>query len=266
MKIVVGTHTKIEIPDLKEIVTNGTGKTSAVETSFLSEFKHRLNKSDGQINNEERMRGFCLNEVHKLIRGKYQSYFEPLGGVGVTASIFGQDGVDVHLNELDDACLDVIRKNFPNWTTYQQDMFKFDYQRNFDVIFFDYNNFTIKKLLNEYRDTTDQAFAHADKFVVINDCSVFYLSRGAKSFEVYSEILGEKVENYEEFFTALKKFYKNQYPEWSLVHVIRFYASSYLVFEKAQSPELSQRLVLTEEMKAAPVVSIEYPPKTKTLI
>jgi len=271
MKIICNGAT-ITLPDLKGISTAGTGSTSAIETSFLSEFKARLTK-DNQINNEERMRAYCLNELHKIIQGDYQSYFEPLGGVGVTASIFSEDPLQTHLNELDDSCLNVIRQNFPTWTLYQQDMFKFEYPQNFDTIFLDFNNYTVQKYGTVYYDVVQAAAKHCNQYLIINDCSVFYLNRGAKSFETYSKILGETVTNYDDFYPVLKEFYEEELPGWTLVRVEKFYASSYLllvrkdlVVETVLNNPPIVRTHTSEDMKAAPVLWLEMPPKTKKLI
>jgi hypothetical protein len=219
---------------LNGLETAGTGKTSAVETSFLSEFRKKL-KNQSTIHVEERMRAYCLDKVQRRIAGTYDSYFEPLGGVGVTARLFsrGLEPNQVSLNELDSACLDVLSANFPQATLYQEDMFKFPWGRKHDTIFCDFNNYTLLKFLGVYNDVTKQLFDNAKRYVVINDCSVFYLNRGARSFARYSEILGETVTNYDEFFPALQRFYLKEFPEWTLVSVDRFYASSYLLFEKS---------------------------------
>jgi hypothetical protein len=257
----------VELGDnaLNGIDTAGTGKTSAVETSFLSEFRKKL-KNQSTIHVEERMRAYCLNQVQRRITGAYHSYFEPLGGVGVTARIFsrGLEPNQISLNELDSACLDVLRANFPQATLYQEDMFKFPWERKHDTIFCDFNNYTLLKFLGVYNDVTKNLFAHASRYVVINDCSVFYLNRGAKSFARYSEILGETVTNYDEFFPALQRFYANRFPDWTLKSVDRFYASSYLLFEKKifRDPRVEigpPDVVLhsTAEEKLKPVISFE---------
>lgn len=275
MKLVLKNGTQIKLPNLNEIETAGDGKTSSIETSFLSEFKKRLTKNN-EINNEERMRAYCLQKIQDVIRGKYLSYFEPLGGVGVTASIFSEDSFETYVNELDDACLEVIKNNFPTWTRYQQDMFKFEYSQNFDTIFLDFNNYTLAKYANTYYDVVHSALSHCNKYLIINDCSVFYLNRGAKSFEVYSKLLGEDVRDYKEYYPALFRFYADEFPGWRLERVETFYASSYLLFSKIEEPNTQEFLgqicspVVTnhtsEEMKADPVLWLELPSKTKKLI
>lgn len=263
MKIALSNGTRINLPNLNEINTAGNGKTSSVETSFLSEFKKRL--SNKGINIEERMRAYCLQQLQKVIAGDYKSYFEPLGGVGVTASIFSVDPKQTFVNELDDACLDVIKENFPEWTRYQQDMFKFEYPQNFDTIFLDFNNYTLQKYAKVYYDVVHAALAHCNKYLIINDCSVFYLNRGAKSFEVYSKILGETVTSYADFYPALERFYREEFPGWVLARVDKFYASSYLLFQREEntveglygtrSPAVVDHT--SEQMKANPVLWLE---------
>jgi hypothetical protein len=260
-----------------DVETNGTGKTSAIHTSFLSEFSRKLkwnkDRTAANVHIEERMRAYCLDKVRRRIVGRYESYFEPLGGVGVTARIFGAAcESSVGLNELDDACLEILKHNFPDAVVYQQDMFKFAWSKKVDadLSFCDFNNYTLLKFEGVYNDVTHKLFAHSKKFVVINDCSNFYLNRGTKSFARYSQILGDNVDCFYGFYLALRDYYKRHFPDWTLRSVDRFYASSYLTFERdnnfmpigsAGSTYSVPALILayheSTEEKANPVLSVE---------
>jgi hypothetical protein len=263
--------------------TAGTGSTSSKETSFLSKFRSKLryNKKTGEhsLYTEKCMQFYCLDKVYRRIIGSYKSFFEPLGGVGLTARIFTHDinPREVYINELDAACVQVLRENYPSAVITQYDAFlpsnwpTFSY----DAVFADFNNFTLKKYVESYRPFTMQCFDHANKYVIINDCSVFYLSRGPKSFRTYSGLLGlpnetVTVTTYDEFYPALQRFYKSQFPDWTLRSVDRFYASSYLLFEKDENfrkigpigstyaiPPVEVALHTSSDMRRDPVVALE---------
>lgn len=265
MKIIVNGSVEIKLPDI--YITSGDGKTCNIETSFLAEFKKCLTKH-GDINQEEKTRAFCLNKMQEVMSGGYKSHFEIMGGVGVTASIFGKDGAEVTINELDETCVEVLKNNFPDWNISTGDMFKYDYKNKFDSIFLDFNNFTIKKHNEIYRGVMDDAFANAEKFMLVNDCSVFYLSRGEKSFQIYSKLLGETVTCYEDYFPAVKRYYKKAYPNWDLTNIIWFHSTTYCLF-RPTSDENENNLEIqkfsSEDENKDPVLKLYYQANDKKL-
>ena len=90
-----------------------------------------------------------------------------------------------------------------------------------------------------YRDITDLAFRTAQKFVVINDCSI----HGLRFFPhtsrpCYEKVLGVPCPDQKTFLEALPDYYKTVYPEWELIAVSpystikggRAGATTYLLF------------------------------------
>jgi hypothetical protein len=245
--------------DLGAERTAGNCKSSSIATSFLSKFS-KVTNGGTKLHAEKLMHLYCLSKIQERIIGTYRTYFEPLAGAGLTARLFSAPPVKPFFNELDEACRDVLRSNYPKASITSQDMFALKYKRNFDVIFLDFNNFTLKKFTTVYADVMRAAFAHANKYVIVNDCSVFYLSRGEKAFEVYSKILGEPVKTYDEFYPALKRYYRKAALNWNLVAVERFYASSYLLFKAgAYTKTLDVRERTTKEMLKNPALWLTKP-------
>lgn len=255
MKIYINNCTHIDIGEVTQ--ASGSGSTSISSTPFITSFLKKM-KGD-QIHTGAQMRAYCLNQLHKRIQGKYESYFENLGGIGLTGKIFGKglDPNNICLNDLSDECVKILKKNFPNSTITQENMYDYPHKRKFDLSFCDYNNFTLKKYLIEYGWPTRKVFSNTNKYVIINDCSVFYLNKGKKSFEVYSKLLGEKVVDRPSFFKSLKKFYGKEFPNWKLVSVDMFRETSYLLFEKTKDIcGLDVKSHSLNDMRKSPVLSV----------
>jgi len=207
------------------------------KTSFMDEFIKKNKNDYAHFYGEFSFRIFCLNNLRKRIEGKYLSNLDILGGVGVTARLFETHKMHSYVNDLDEDCYNILKDNFIN--VYKDDMYKFPYKaEGYDLIFVDFNNYTLKKYLTEYKDLTSSVFQKANKYVIINDCSVYYTNYGKKSFDYYAKILNQTVTNREELFKAFKKFYKEMYPDWSLIAVEHFYKSSYLLFQKVDNESL----------------------------
>ena len=62
----------------------------------------------------------CLYNIAEHLAGEYSSYFEPFGGVGVTAKIF--NAPQTWANDYDPLCVRVLWKNFPPFRVTQVDM------------------------------------------------------------------------------------------------------------------------------------------------
>lgn len=231
MKVQVQEHTLIDIPDTPSDGSNDS--TSRIEAPYLGVLRKQSKEGKG-FTTTRSVRVRCLSAVYEKIKGQFHTFYEPMGGVGVTASIFTQSGESGIVNELDPECVEVIRKNFPNFEVHNEDMNEFEPDSEYDCAFLDFNNFTLKKFVDGgvFNEVTNRTFEYSEKYVIINDCSPFYLSRGAKSFEVYSRILEETITDMDGYYTALRNFYHGAFPEWNLEFVERFYQSGYLVFKK----------------------------------
>jgi hypothetical protein len=191
------------------------------------------------------MRKLCVRNLQEKIAGQYRSYLEPLAGIGVDAQAFNADLT--YVNDIDPDCLDVLRGKFPNVTSY--DFFDSTERAAFysvqpDVIFVDYNNFTLHKLQRKYRETTLDTFRAAQKFVILNDCSVFILHMwGKQNYERYSRLLGVRIRTLDEYFSALVP-YCLKLTGWYLTDVEHFFCaspkgnggSSYQLFRRTPRP------------------------------
>lgn len=175
----------------------------------------------------------CLTNLRKRM-GEYDSYYEPLAGFGMATNLFLAE--KLILNDHAEDCVKVLRENFPTATITQEDLFKLP-PINADVTFLDFNNHTVKRGLTLYKPSIDQAFANSNKYVIINDCSKFYLKYGANSYKVYGDALGKDVGNtLESFYEAMREYYKEQYPDWSMWAIESFKDTSFILFIKDDQP------------------------------
>jgi hypothetical protein len=133
----------------------------------------------------------CLYSIVEHLSGEYSSYFEPFGGVGVTAKIFNAQ--QTFVNDYDPLCVRVLSGNFRPFQVSQVDMADsverkalYRRQQGVEVVHLDYNNFTLHKFATDkpvfgkgvgYREMTTEAFACAAKFVIINDCTPTLLTK-----------------------------------------------------------------------------------------
>jgi hypothetical protein len=117
-----------------------------------------------------------------------------------------------------------------------------------------------------YQRETRDVFRAAKKFVVLNDCSVFYIKQyGKKSYERYSELLETKINypNLEEYFHAVAEHPLYQRLGWYLTDVVHFYwsspkgndVSSYQLFRRTPKP-LEIQFVSREELKKNPMIKV----------
>lgn len=223
----------------------------------------------------------CLYNIAEHLAGEYTSYFEPFGGVGVTAKIF--NAVQTYVNDYDPLCADVLRENFPSDAITQVDMTfaadrktLYDLRRGVEIVHLDYNNYTLHKFVTDkpvfgkgigYREMTAEAFACAGKFVIINDCTPTLLTKGrlnahslnAPPFSGFAHVsrdLGTAVTTREEFFSALVPYYSQIFPAWHLTRVEHFLASSYLLFRKDVPQPLSIYRHTAEELHRKPVAEV----------
>lgn len=202
-------------------------------TSYASKLVTRLSKKN-YIENQLPFKLGSLNAFRVVIEAEgYSSYFEPLAGVGLSVRLFEPEG-EVYLNDLDAGCCTVLRENFPSAVVTNADAVRMDFPRA-DVIFVDFNDFTLKRYLaggSFYKGLLDKAFEAARKFVILNDCSVFYFRYGLRSYGVYGKLLGSPIKGVEDYLRRLQSFYAERYPQWCLVRVQYFRDSSFQLFSK----------------------------------
>lgn len=185
----------------------------------------------------------CLKALALRIRPMIEmgemplNYLETMAGIGLTARLFEPFCQFIRFNEIDDLCIDVLVKNFPKCSITMEDAYSFQNWMSSDIIFADFNNFTLRKFLSgEVRRAADSIFKASTKYVIINDCSLFYFRYGKKSYEVYSGLLGRDIRSKKDYFQELREFYIRHYPEWKLIEVQYFSETSFLLFEKTDQP------------------------------
>ncbi len=205
-------------------------------------------KGESFVRGELAMRKLCIRNLQKKITGRYESYLEPLGGIGLDAQTFQVDPAQTYVNDIDPECLKVLQSKFRNVTSYDF----FDpaqraelYGVQPDVIFVDFNDFTLFKFASgEYRVETLDTFAAAQTFSILNDCTPCYLRQfGRRSYERISRLLGKEITSVDEYFAALVPYYHEKM-DWHLTDVEHFYwaspkgngASSYQLFRKTPQP------------------------------
>lgn len=177
----------------------------------------------------------CLQSIRARTAslGGYESFFEPLAGVGLSARIFASSGA-LSLNDRDEACQAILRQNFTAAVT-GYDIHGMEFPPH-DTIFLDFNDFTLKRLAADYGSVLKKGLGAANRFLVLNDCSVFYFRYGPKSFAVYSELLGQPISSVEGYFRALRIFLHKRFSEWYVVHAAYFRDSSFLLFAREDAP------------------------------
>ena len=196
-------------------------------TPYTNEFLKGTVNSDFKY----RLRGYT--NLQTKIDGLYNSYFDLMGGVGLTGRIYNEGVSDIRFNDFSLDCVNIISQNYPEASVYSEDMFNFNYgDYRPDLILIDFNDFTYKKYLDKYKSVLSDAMDASSKYVIINDCSVFYLRYGQKAYEVYSNLLGKKITSKDEFFEEMRSFYKVEFPDWNLTDVETFGSSSLMLFRK----------------------------------
>lgn len=232
-----------------------TGKFDA-DTSYAAKLLTRL-KQRAYREYKLPAKLACLRalRVRAEALGGYSSYAEPLAGVGLAVRVFDPKGA-LYLNDQDEGCRAVLAANFKTKPT-GKDALSMQFPAA-DLIFLDFNDFTFKRYLaGTYQDPLTRAFDAARQFVVLNDCSMFYFRYGKGSYDVYGRLLGEKINTPGDYFRAIRKYYRERYPAWTLVEAAYFSESSFLLFSRGVRSKRAHRLDSTLIEKVSPVVFSE---------
>jgi hypothetical protein len=225
---------------------------------YVQEFLAKNRKTTSFFYGEFSMRLHCFFKIQEAVAGSYLSVMDMLGGLGCTGKIFEVVPEETFLNDLDDSCVEALRCNFVPENIFQEDAYRFPFQRKYDLVLSDFNNLTVPRTVGEYKPFLDGMFAHADRYVVITECSVFHLKYGKKSYQNYEKFLGEFEHTREGFFRAVRDWYRTLYPEWYLTRVEHFSASAYFLFQREDLP-LQVRYHTREEMRAQPPILLSIP-------
>jgi hypothetical protein len=192
----------------------------------------------------------CVAKLHAKIGGRYISLLDPLAGTGTDAESLSVDKAQTWVNDSDPDCVALLKQNFPNVTAYNLGLNPEKAFRPADLVYLDYNTYTLSKFSSRkrifarrvsYRDTNDLAFATAQKFIILNDCTVHgLLLFPHTSCSSAERIMGRSIATVEDYFEALPDYYKKFYPAWDLTAFAQYKhfspkgngATAYLLFEK----------------------------------
>jgi hypothetical protein len=174
-----------------------------------------------------------VKKISEDLEGKYSSYLELLAGLGITASFFNCE--KMYLNDLDEICYANLISNFPEAESSCVDYTQFILEdKEIDFAFLDFNNFTIKKYLEnkfDLKQVIENCTKNIQKYIVVNDSTVFYMKYGESSFKNLSKFLGSNIKSLEEYNEELSRhFYKNY--GWSLTRSYSFNNMQYFILEK----------------------------------
>jgi len=212
-----------------DVIAPESGKFDAT-TSYASKLVSRLGQKayrEGKLP----LKLECLRQLSLKAASlsPYQSYYEPLAGVGLAVKLFAPKG-KLWLNDMDPGCQAVLKANFPKATVWGGDI-KGQMYPDADMIFLDFNDYTFKRYLTtDYSTLLARGFEHARKFVVLNDCSPFYFRYGESSFKAYSKLMGSPVTSIDDYLKVAARFYAHTYPEWRMVKATYFRESSFQLF------------------------------------
>lgn len=204
------------------------------ETPYIEKVVKKYNTSGNYRKNLLPLKIRCLYNIKEYIKDSYDSYLDLLAGIGISANIFNRG--NFLLNDFNKSCVDILNKNFSTEYVSEHDMYFFPFKPT-DFIFADFNNLTIKRMVREYKPVIDKIFSNAQKYVLLNDCSVFYLKYGKSSYETYSKIMNQPVaSSKEEFYNRVRNWMNINYSTWFLTRVESFKDTSFLLFEKENKP------------------------------
>lgn len=233
MRIGIGSHFPIEIPNELAVVQSGTFDG---HTPYISKLVERLGKPKyigDKLPSKLQCVELCKARALKL--GGYKTLSEPLAGVGLTARILANGG-NLFLNDMDEGCRKILAKNFEARPTGDNVLTAKSFPVA-DFVFADFNDYTLKRFLDgPYGEVLNRIFASAQQFVLLNDCSIFYFRYGEQSYDVYSRLLEKDVSSVPGYIRALRPFYKIHFPNWWLVHAAYFRDSSFQLFAKSKDP------------------------------
>lgn len=241
--------------DLGDVAVDDSKFKMENDTSYLQKFVKMYKTSKQYRESQLPLKLECIFNIKNII-GSYKTYFEPLAGLGITAKIF--DVGDSELNDVAPDCVEVLKRNFDTERVTQISMFDYDYtNKDYDFIFLDFNNFTLKKFTTTYKPVVEQAFKNSNTYVLINDCSRFYLQYGEASYKNYSKLIGKELlsNNLLGYYMTFKDYMRALYPNWQLTWVESFKDTSFLLFVKTEVASLGFHHNIIDNLKVKTSIS-----------
>jgi hypothetical protein len=245
MKLTIRNYKPIIIADKLLVPLKGAFKG---DTSYVAKLAQRLKRPD-YLHNKLPAKLLCLEALAERAKrlGGWKSFNEPMAGAGLSARIFSFDSESLILGDHDKSCQKVLTDNFtvvPN----ARNIFT-DTILPADMIFLDFNDFTYRRGREVYQTVLNNTFRAAKKFVIINDCTIFYFRYGPNSYKTYSQKLQTPIKTFDDYFNAVRHDYLKRY-KWHLAYVAYFKDSSFQLFTKHRT-----KLVI-KEIKPVPIVEV----------
>lgn len=216
------------------------------ETPYIAKIASRC-RSKSYIQTKLPSKLLCLEAVRDRAQalGGYKSYSDLLAGVGMSAHIFG--GSKKYLNDFDPSCRQVLELNFPKAVVTGDDI-TVSKLYPADLVFADFNDFTMKRYLRgPYGQVVSGAAKAANRFLVVNDCSLFYFRYGASSFAAYSRLMGTDITTLEQYLAASAVIYKEQL-DLHLVHAAYFREAAFLLLSRVEAEPIYRKVCVTPGM------------------
>lgn len=199
------------------------------DSSYLEKFIKRYKSSAAYREKLLPLKLQCLMNLRARL-DPFDSYLDLLAGLGMSGRIFAAQ--EMTLNDRCPYCFSILEKNFPDACVEKADMFLYNPPRA-DLVFGDFNNGTLKRFTSLYKPVLDLLFVKAKQYLILNDCSVFYLKYGAQAYQTYGRFMGVELDGTrEDFYRHVRDFYKRLYPAFSLTRIEAFADTSFLLFER----------------------------------
>jgi hypothetical protein len=243
MKLEIRGCEPIIIPDL---LCSGMEGAFNGSTPYLNKVCARL-RQRSYLQSKLPLKLMCLNRLRERVLelGGYRSYLEPLAGIGLSARLLSPR--KAVLNDLDPGCFAVLKQNFGK-AARSVDAFDSTFSAA-DLVFADFNDFTMKRFFGTYQKPLENFARTAQQFLIVNDCSPFYLSYGATSYGVYSKLLHQRLRTLTDYFEAVRPHYSRL--GFSLVHVTYISQTSFLLLARS-----SARLIIEQVLPDAATASM----------
>jgi hypothetical protein len=244
MKLTIRNYAPIIIPAVDLVPLQGQFKG---ETPYAAKLAQRLRMPSYRLDKLP-AKLLCLESLARTAEkmGGWGSFAEPMAGVGLSARILGGKRKLI-LSDFDAGCRHALAANF-KVTPGATDIFK-GAAPAADMVFLDFNDFTYKRGCGIYEPVLQKTFLATRKFVIINDCTIFYFRYGAGSYKSYSKRLRTPIKDFAGYFKAVRADYAKRYG-WTLVHVAYFQDSSFQLFTKTAKP------LVIEAIKSEPIVEV----------
>ena len=220
-------------------------------SSYLDKILYKQYKQKNFFDNQFLIKIQCYENLKKEINNKYKSFFDLFGGVGITAKIFETNIKETFVNDYDNSCYNILLKNFYNKNVYNENAFQMKYKNKYDLILADFNDLTLKRSKGKYFKVLKDIFNYSNKYVILNDCSVFSLKFGSVGYQNYSNLLGFDIgSTHKSFFKNLKRYYENLFPLWQMYKIEYYNDSSFILFKKTKKKlNLLINKVFKEDLK-----------------